>query len=66
MDMDMDMDSRNQYLKEIEKEYLKIKSKKERKERGKLLGEAKTDLERRYLIKKLKPKNNLVYRVGLK
>ncbi|MEW6609858.1 MAG: hypothetical protein AB1414_20840, partial [bacterium] len=54
----MDMYSRNQYLKELRKDYLKTKSK---KEKGKLLDEAqkRTELERKYLIKKLKPKSNL-------
>lgn len=54
----MDMYSRNQYLKEIRKEYLKTKSK---KERGKLLDEAerRTGLNRRYLMEKLMPKSNL-------
>ena len=54
----MDMLSRNQYLLVLRKEYLTIKSK---KERGKLLDEAakRTRLERKYLIKKLRPKSNL-------
>ncbi len=54
----MDMSSRNQYLKELRTEYLKTKS---RKAKGRLLDEAKkrTKLERKYLIKKLKPKSNL-------
>jgi hypothetical protein len=54
----MDMYSRNQYLKKIRREYLKQKSK---KEKSKLLDEAekRTGLERKYLIKKLKPKSNL-------
>lgn len=54
----MDMNSRNQYLKQLRQEYLKIKLK---KGRGKLLDEAvkRTGLERKYLIKKLKPKSNL-------
>ena len=54
----MNMTSRNQYLKELRLEYLKTKSK---KTRGKLLDEAekRTELERKYLIKKLKPKSNL-------
>jgi len=53
-----DMYSRNQYLKELRKEYLKIKLK---KEKGKLLDEAekRTGLNRKYLIEKLKPKSNL-------
>lgn len=54
----MDMQSRNQYLKALRKEYIKIKSK---KERGKLLDEAekRTGLERKYLIKKINLKSNL-------
>ncbi len=54
----MDMCSRNQYLQELRDEYLKIKSK---KERGLLLDEAekRTELERKYLVKKLKPLSNL-------
>jgi len=54
----MDMKSKNQYLKELRNEYLKIKK---RKERGKLLDEAekRTKLHRKYLIAKLKPKSNL-------
>lgn len=54
----MDMKSKNQYLKELRNEYLKIKQK---KERSKLLDEAekRTKLHRKYLIAKLKPKSNL-------
>lgn len=54
----MDMRSRNQYLKELRKDYLKTKSK---QEKGRLLNEAekRTGLERKYLIKKLRPKSNL-------
>jgi hypothetical protein len=54
----MDMYSRNQYLKELRSEYLKTESK---KEKGKLLDEAekRTNLNRKYLIEKLKPKSNL-------
>lgn len=54
----MNMQSRNQYLKELRREYLQIKSK---KKRGKLLDEAekRTGLERKYLTKKLKPKSNI-------
>jgi len=54
----MDMYSRNQYLKEIRKEYLKTKSK---KKKGELLDEAekRTGLNRKYLMEKLKPKSNL-------
>lgn len=52
------MYSRNQFLKELRREYLKIKSK---KAKSKLLDEAekRTNLERKYLIKKLRPKSNL-------
>jgi len=52
----MDMQSRNQYLKELRTEYLRTKS---RKKRGKLLDEAekRTKLNRKYLMDKLKPKN---------
>lgn len=54
----MDMQSRNQYLKELRAEYLKTKS---RKIRGALLDEAekRTMLNRKYLMDKLKPKSNL-------
>jgi len=54
----MDMKSRNQYLKELRKEYLKTKSKKEKEE---LLNEAekRTKLKRKYLMNKLKPKSNM-------
>jgi len=54
----MTMQTRNEYLKELRKEYLQTKDK---RERGRLLNEAekRTDLERKYLIKKLKPKSNL-------
>lgn len=54
----MDMQSRNQYLKELRTEYLKTKSK---KKRGELLNEAekRTKLERKYLTVKLKLKSNL-------
>ena len=54
----MDMKSRNQYLKELRTEYLKIKPK---KKRSKLLDEAvkRTKLNRKYLMDKLKPKSNL-------
>ena len=59
----MDMQSRNQYLKELRSEYLKTKSK---KERGRLLNEARkrTRLVRKYLIRKLKPKSNLDRKKG--
>lgn len=54
----MNMESRTQYLKELRIEYLQAKSK---GERGRLLDEAerRTELERKYLIKKLKSKSNL-------
>jgi len=54
----MDMYSRNQYLKELKKEYLKQKSK---KEKSKLLDEAekRTGLCRKHLMVKLRPKSNL-------
>ena len=54
----MNMQSRNQYLKELRTEYLKTKS---RKVRGGLLSEAekRTQLNRKYLMDKLKPKSNL-------
>lgn len=54
----MNMQSRNQYLKELRIEYLKTKS---RKGRGRLLDEAtkRTKLNRKYLMEKLKPKSNL-------
>lgn len=57
----MNMASRNQYLKELRSEYLKTKS---RKKKGELLDEAekRTGLERKYLIKKLKPKSNIDHR----
>lgn len=52
------MYSRNQYLKELRSEYLKTKSK---QKRGELLDEAvkRTQLNRKYLIRKLRPKSNL-------
>ena len=54
----MDMQSRNQYLKELRTEYLKTKSK---KKKGELLDEAvrRTRLKKKYLIRKLKAKSNL-------
>lgn len=54
----MNMQSRNQYLKEVRTEYLKTESK---KKKGELLSEAKerTKLNRRYLMEKLKSKSNL-------
>jgi len=54
----MNMQSRNQYLKEVRVEYLKTKSKKKLSE---LLTEAekRTQLNRKYLMDKLKPKSNL-------
>lgn len=57
----MNMQSRNQYLKELRKEYLQIKSK---GKRGKLLDEAekRIGLNRKYLIEKLRAKSNLDHR----
>lgn len=54
----MNMQSRTQYLKQLRSEYLQTKDK---RERGCLLNEAekRTGLERKYLIKKLKPRSNL-------
>lgn len=54
----MNMQSRNQYLKELRKEYLQIKNK---KKKGELLDEAekRTGLNRKYLMEKLKPRSNL-------
>lgn len=54
----MNMQSRSQYLLELRREYLCERSK---KKRGSLLDEAekRTGLERKYLIKKLKPKSSL-------
>ena len=54
----MNMQSKNQYLKELRKEYLKIKFKKKKSE---LLEEAvkRTGLCRKHLIVKLKPKSNI-------
>ncbi len=54
----MNMQSRNQYIKEIRKEYLKTRTK---KERGKLSEkrEKRTGLNRKYLMEKLKPKSNI-------
>lgn len=54
----MDMQSRNQYLAQLRTEYLRVKSK---KQRGILLDEAgkRTNLERKYLVKKLRPESNL-------
>ena len=54
----MDMHSRNQYLKRLRIEYLRTKSK---KGKGKLLDEARkrTGMNRKYLIRKLRPQNNL-------
>ena len=53
----MDMQSRNQYLKEVRLEYLKAS----KADKGALLDEAvkRTELDRKYLIKKLKPRSNL-------
>jgi len=54
----MTMQTRNEYLKELRSEYLQTKDK---RKRGRLLTEAekRTSLERKYLIKKLKPKSSL-------
>jgi hypothetical protein len=54
----MNMQTRNEYLKEVRSEYLKTKSK---KKRGELLDEAekRTKLERKYLTQKLRPKSNI-------
>ena len=54
----MNMQSRNQYLLELRTEYLKTKSK---KGRGRLLDEAvkRAELNRKYLMDKLKSKSNL-------
>ena len=53
----MNMHTRNQYLKEVRLEYLKAA----KHHKTKLLDEAakRTSLERKYLIKKLKPQSNL-------
>jgi len=53
----MDMHSRNQYLKSLREEYLKVSKKK----KGLLLDEAekRTSLSRLYLIRKLSPFSNL-------
>ena len=53
----MDMHTRNQYLKEVRLEYLKAP----KKQKTRLLDEAvkRTRLDRKGLIKKLKPKSNL-------
>ena len=54
----MNMESRNQYLEELRKDYLKTKSK---KKKSKLLEEAvkRTKLCRKHLIVKLKAKSNI-------
>lgn len=54
----MNMQSRDQYLKELRTEYLQTKSK---RKRGLLLDEAcqRTKLNRKHLIVKLRPKSNL-------
>ena len=54
----MTMDVRNQYLKELREEYLKIKSK---TRKGELLDEAekRTGLNRKYLIEKLRVRSNI-------
>lgn len=53
----MDMRTRNQYLKEVREEYLQSA----KEEKSRLLDEAvkRTKLDRKCLIKKLKPKSNL-------
>ncbi len=53
----MDMHSRNQYLEELRKQYFKAS----KKEKSRLLDEAKkrTGLNQKYLIRKLRPGNNL-------
>ena len=53
----MDMHTRNQYLKEVRLEYLKVS----KEQKTQLLDEAvkRTTLDRKFLIKKLKPKSNL-------
>lgn len=53
----MNMYTRNQYLKEVRKEYLKS----DRKGKNRLLNEAtkRTHLERKHCIKKLRPRSNL-------
>lgn len=54
----MNMQSKNQYLKVLRKGYLKTK---EKLEKSKLLDEAekRTGLNRKYLVRKLRPKSNL-------
>jgi len=54
----MNMQSRNQYLQELRTEYLKAKNK---AKKGKLLDEAtaRTKLNRKYLMEKLKSESNL-------
>jgi len=54
----MTMRTRNEYLEQLRSEYLQAKGK---GERGRLLDEAekRTGLERKHLIKKLKPRSNL-------
>ena len=54
----MDMHSRNQYLKKVRIEYLKTKTK---KGKGRLLDEAekRTGMNRKYIIRKLRPFSNL-------
>ena len=53
----MNMHTRNQYLKEVRKEYLKSS----KYHKNKILDEAekRTNLERKYLMKKLRPMSNL-------
>ncbi len=54
----MDIHSTNQYLKKLRIEYLKTKSK---KGKGRLLDETRkrTDMNRKYLIRKLRTLSNL-------
>lgn len=59
------MQSKNQYLRVLRGEYLKTKSK---KDKGKLLDEAekRTGLNRKYLVRKLRPKSNLDKTLGMR
>ena len=59
------MQSKNQYLRVLRKEYLKTKSK---KEKDKLLNEAekRTGLDRKYLVRKSRPKSNLDKTPGMR
>lgn len=60
----MDMHARNQYLKAVRIEYLKA----EKLRKGALLDEAtqRTDLDRKYLVKKLRPQSNLDHTAGIR